>query len=87
MDLARPGLRRVAGYFRPHITRIILILLLMAVGAVLALVPALVLKELLDHLAQRNSSFWFIVLVVLAGAASVRSAIIRMANESKPSAP
>jgi len=69
-DWDRRRLRRVVGYFRPHGRRMVLVLALMAAGAVLALVPALVTKVLLDQLAKPNSSFSYIIIVVTTGVAA-----------------
>jgi ATP-binding cassette subfamily B protein len=66
----RRSLRRVAGYFRPHRTQAFAVLLLMAAGAVLGLVPALVTKELLDHLARPTGQFRHVGLVLAAGVAA-----------------
>ncbi len=66
----RQNLRRVVRYLQPHRLRVVGVLLLMAGGAALGLVPAVVTKKLLDHLAGSHPSFGYVGLVVGAGVAA-----------------
>ncbi len=67
VDWDRRLLRRVLGYFMPSWRRGLVMLVLMAVGAVLGLVPALVTKALLDYLARPGGHLSHLALLIGAG--------------------
>jgi ATP-binding cassette subfamily B protein len=67
VDWDRELLRRVLGYFVPYWRRGLVVLALMAVGAVLGLVPALVTKALLDYLARPGGRLSHLALLIGAG--------------------
>jgi len=62
--------RRVFSYFRPYWRSALLALGCIVAGAGLGLVPALVFRALIDHLARAHPSFGHVLLLVGAGVAA-----------------
>lgn len=62
--------RRIVSYLRPHRARAALALACVFAASLLGLVPALVVKELVDYLGHRGSGFDHVVVVIALGVAA-----------------
>jgi ATP-binding cassette, subfamily B, bacterial len=69
--VSRADLVRIAGYLRPHRGRAVVALGCAAVGALLALVPAFVLRAVVDDLQSGKTSFSRIGVLVALGLVTV----------------
>lgn len=67
VQVSRPLLGRVFGYFTPYRSRGLLVLACIAAGAALGLAPAIVFKELIDLLGTEDARFTSVLLLVAAG--------------------
>ncbi|MFI6924027.1 ABC transporter ATP-binding protein [Nonomuraea spiralis] len=77
----RPGtLRRVLGYFRPHIGKVVLFVLVAGLESLIVVVTPLLLKELVDAGVLKNDLGVVTLLACLAAGLAVVSALLQVAS-------
>src|SRR5690242_21266101 len=80
--VTRGLVQRVFGYFRPYWRAALVALACLVAGALIGLVPALVMRALIDYLGSDSPAIGHVAVLVAAGiAAAVAGGLIGLAED------